>query len=222
MSKDITPSIIIYTLCAILAVGGAIVTVMQVELIALLCPIVVLFVPIIILCLWLNKKFRGISYSEKIQKYILKLRILVIAGWLVSFIPGVGFAAIYFHIYDPWPFSMEQGPDTPYATEGFRKSLGFKMSSEVAEVFFKGYEIRDFDYYLRFHSCSENISQKVLEGLQKDSEVKPTPSFHLNSKLSWWFEADESKKFEHWGGDQFKEVWIDRDACIFFVRRWTT
>ena len=195
---------------------------MQVELIALLCPIVVFFVPIIILCLWLNKKFRGIKYSDKIRRYIIKLRILVITGWLVSFIPGAGFGAIYFHILDPWPFSASQGPDTSYAHEGFRKSLGFKMSSDVEEVYFKGYEIRDHSYYLRFRSCSKDINSKVVEGLQKHANTELPPAFHLNSKLSWWFDGSESLKFEHWVSDGYTEVWVDRDECIFYVRKWTT
>jgi hypothetical protein len=144
-----------------------------------------------------------------------------VTGWCISLLPGLFWGGILFHIYEPWPFSLTQGPDTAYAEEGLQKVLGLSIGNEISQMYYKGYDIRDQDRYLRFKSCSQTVKNRVITDLEKARSEENVPSFHLNTRLSWWFTASEAADFEHWTSD-FKKVWIDQESCTFYVRSWTT
>ena len=217
--QDAGLTFILQLLFALIAVVGAAMVFIQTKYAVLPCLIVVFLLPLMSLLLWIFRKKRGITYSGTLRRYIIGFRVAIVTGWCVSLLPGLFWGAIFFHIYEPWPFSLNQGPDTEYSEEGFLKVLGFNLGAEINQVFYKGYEIRDYDRYLRFSTCNKEIEDKVVVNLEK--EQSGSPSSHLNSKLSWWFLKDESSAFEHWASD-YKEVWLDRQSCTFYIRNWTT
>lgn len=221
LAADVKLSFILHLFLALLAVAGAAAAIFQTELLALLCPIVVFLLPLLALLMWIFRKIRGIRYTGKLRRYFLGFRIAAITGWCISLLPGLFWGAILFHIFEPWPFSLRQGPDTAYAEAGLNTVLGFRPETEISQIYYKGYEIRDFDRYLRFSACSKALEDKIVLALKKEQSGKKPPSFHLNSRLPWWFTAPEAAAFEHWVSD-FKEVWVDRRSCTFYVRHWTT
>ena len=220
-TREVKFTFIIHVLLALFAASGAMTFIFQLRYMGLLCPLVVLLVPLVALFLWVFKKARKIQYANKIRRYILGFRVITIVGWCLSLLPGLFWGAILFHIFEPWPFSIKQGPDTTYAVEGFNKVIKFIPSNEVSQIYYKGYEIRDYDRYLRFSTCDKVIEDKVVHALEKENSEKKAALFHLNSKLSWWFVVPEALDFEHWKG-KFQAIWLDRKTCTFYVRSWTT
>jgi hypothetical protein len=206
---------------ALFAASGALSFVFQTRYMGLLCPLVVLLVPLISIFLWIYNKTQKIRYADKIRRYVLGLRIAAITGWCLSLLPGLFWGAILFHIFEPWPFSLSQGPDTVYAIEGFKKVLGFEPSAEIDQIFYKGYEIRDYDRYLRFHTCDNAVEEIVVHDLEKVNDGSNVAAHHLNERLSWWFEIPEAIELEHWR-EEFRVIWLDRRTCTFYVRSWTT
>ncbi len=205
---------------ALTSVAGAAAVVFQSGLMLWLCPVVVFLLQLATLMAWLARKVRGIVYPAGLRQYILGFRIVLVAGWCISLLPGLFWGAILFHIYEPWPFSLAQGPDTAYAQAGFRKVLGVAANRDVEQIYYKGYEISDYDRYLRFRSCAADVESLAISDLRKYERGKPS-SLHLNPWLSWWFTAADASRFEHWANG-FKEVWMDRGTCVFYVRSWTT
>lgn len=181
--QDAGLTFILQLLFALIAVVGAAMVFIQTKYAVLPCLIVVFLLPLMSLLLWIFRKKRGIAYSGTLRRYIIGFRVAIVTGWCVSLLPGLFWGAIFFHIYEPWPFSLNQGPDTEYSEEGFLKVLGFNLGAEINQVFYKGYEIRDYDRYLRFSTCNKEIEDKVVVNLEK--EQSGSPSSHLNSKLSW-------------------------------------
>ena len=220
VERDVKLAFILHLLLALVAVASAATVVFQSKYMGLVSPVVIFLLPLISWLLWAIRKVRGITFSGRLQRYLLGFRIAVMTGWGISLLPGLFWSAVFFHIYEPWPFSLKQGPDTAYAEEGLVEVLAFNQEAEISQVYYKGYDLRGQDRYLRFNSCSKVVEDKVVIALEKVPGGESTPAFHLNSRLWWWFTASEAVAFEHWASD-FKEVWIDRQSCTFYVRTWT-
>ena len=140
----------------------------------------------------------------------------------MSLAPGLLFGAMWLHTLEPWPLSSAQGPDTERPLEGFRRVMGLEPSEDIDEIYYKGYEIRDYQRFLRFSSCSQATRASVLEGLER-LPSEPASSFLTASRLDWWFQAAEAAAFEHWGRPEgYFELWTDPEMCVFYVVSWTT
>lgn len=220
-TRAVNLTIFIHLLLALFATSGALTFVFQSRYMGLLCPLVILLVPVVALCLWLFKKARNIHYSEKIKRTVLAFRLLTFCGWCLSLLPGLFWGSIFFHLLEPWPFSRQQGPDTASARAGFKTVVGFEPNPNIGQIFYKGYEIRDYSRFLRFRTCNSDVEDQVVADLEPQAGGQSIPTFHLNSRLSWWLVIPEAAQFEHWKGD-YKAVWLDRQTCTFYVRSWTT
>jgi hypothetical protein len=167
LAQTAKTTFIFQILITLIAVVAAMSFVLQLEISAFLSVVVVFLLPPITLGLWLFRKRKKIVYSGDNRRNILAFRVVFVAGWCAVLLPVVFRRAMFFYILEPWPFSLRQGPDTVYSQERFRKVLGFVPENEVNSIFYKGYDIRDYDRYSRFRSCDKSIAEKVLLNLEK-------------------------------------------------------
>lgn len=206
---------------AVVALLGTGAFVLQTELSALLCPLVVVLVPLSAAVLWIYKKSRPFAYPNEWRKVLLGTRVVSTVGWFLCLLPGLFWGALFLHISDPWPLSLMQGPDTESALEGFGKVMHSESSENVDEIYYKGIDIRDQDRRLKFTTCDSSFESRILSDLERQKDGVEPEAFHLNNRLKWWFTASEAASYEHWARE-YQEIWIDRSTCTYFVRSWTT
>ncbi|NKB33291.1 MAG: hypothetical protein GKR91_09345 [Pseudomonadales bacterium] len=221
LRQDVKFTFSLQLVLALITLIGAVSFVMQLEISVLFSLLVVFLLPFISVALWFFKKKRNIHYVGRLRQFALGFRVTIIVGWCVLLMPALFWGAIYFYILEPWPFSLKQGPDTTESIEGFQRVMGFEADAEIGDIYYKGYEFRDYNLFLRFESCNEILIGEITQGLVQNSDGSGVTSLRLNSRLSWWFNRSQSSAFEHWARD-FREVWLDRQTCTVYVHSWTT
>lgn len=208
-------------LMAALAAVAALSFVFQAEISAVLCPIAIVSIPLLALVLWAQRRLRQFEFPASWTNAIRVLNVATVVGWIVSLLPGLFWGALFLHILEPWPLSLQQGPDTENAVEGFSRVLGFTATENVNNIYYRGIDIRDQDRSLKFTTCDSTLTTIILEGMEQQDGGQRPPAFHLNDRLKWWFTPEEAATYEHWT-TEFREVWIDRENCTYFIRSWTT
>lgn len=222
MDRSRKSGLTLLAIVALIAAAGGLSMVLQLEAIAVLCPLVVVVTPVGLFAWWILFQ-RGSTGGDDGYRWVRRgLVIVSLLGLMVSLLPGLAFGVMWLHILEPWPLSAEQGPDTERAVEGFKRVMGFDPPEDADKIFYKGYEIRDYQRFLKFSSCSQTTRATVLEGLESRPPADP-PSFFVDESLDWWFTGSEATTFEHWVRPSgFWEVWVNPDACTFYVVSWTT
>lgn len=222
MKRDERTGQILLALIALLSAAGGLSMVLQVEAIALLCPLVVVVTPVGLVA-WRLLFRRGSTAGYDNFRWVRRGLVTVsLLGLAISLPAGLLFGAMWIHITEPWPLSNAQGPDTERSLAGYEKVIGDEPPEDVDGIFYKGYEIRDYQRFLRFSSCAESTRAVVLEGLER-RPLAAASSFFTDERLSWWFSETDSSTFEHWARPSgYLEIWVNPGACTFYVVSWTT
>jgi len=192
----------------------------QWEVMAFLLPGVLVAIPCGGLCLFLLRSNHTSRLNHKLRRYIVFSKIWLTFGWLVSVFPGLIWGSLWLSLYDPWPFSLAQGPDTDHAGQGFNRIMGFQPDTKFTNMFYKGYGFRDSEEYLRF-DCSDAaavetfISDRKLHRMTESSEASQNIGVAV-ARLSWWLDADTSRTMERWKGPLAK-LWFDRRNCRVYI-----
>ena len=121
---------------ALIAVAGGVSMVLQLEAIAVLCPLAVVVTPVGLFAWWILFR-RSARHDEDGRRWARRgLVVVSLLGLTVSLLPGLVFSTMWLHIFEPWPLSAEQGPDTERAVEGFKRVLGFDPPEDADMIFY--------------------------------------------------------------------------------------
>ena len=91
--------------------------------------------------------------------YVAASSLFLAFAWFQTTIP----ATFLIHIWQPWPLSLKQGPDTDYARDGYTKILGRAPPTEVSEIYYRGLAIMgESDDYLRFRYRHPALIEKIV------------------------------------------------------------
>lgn len=217
MKRDERTGQVLLALIALLSAAGGLSMVLQLEAIALLCPLVVVVTPVGLVAWWLLFRRGSTVGDDDLRSVRRGLVIVSLLGLTISLPAGLLFGAMWIHIAEPWPLSIAQGPDTESSGAGYEKVMGDEPPKDVDGIFYKGYEIRDYQRFLRFSSCADSTRALVLEGLER-RPLAAASSFFVGERLSWWFSEADSSTLEHWERPSgFLEVWVNPGKCTFYV-----
>ena len=122
------------------------------------------------------------------------------------------------YIFEPWPISAIQGPNTSYARYGYNFLVQEQSPTEVDNIYFhrrwQGWGDGSASI-LRF-DCRDktSFSKKLSEQFEADLEDISFP----NSPRWWTNENRRLIKMEPPKNDQLKHIWIDPQTCRTYIK----
>jgi hypothetical protein len=123
----------------------------------------VLLIPLGCLALLILKRWSGPLLSAQGKIYFRSSTVFLLLAWLCLSPIGTFWGAIFLHIWEPWPLSLAQGPDTERARDGFRRVLGFAPPRNVHDIYYKGFALRDSSDYLRFGYGDPKVVEEIVQ-----------------------------------------------------------
>ena len=122
------------------------------------------------------------------------------------------------YIFQPWPISAIQGPNTAYAWHGYKFLLRDQSQTEVDNVYFHSRWQGWGDgsaRILRFDCKDKTAFAKTLLTL-------PQPSLQdisLRDAPSWWLQGNYRLiEIEPPQNDQLKNKWIEPETCRTYIK----
>jgi hypothetical protein len=169
----------------------------------------------------MDRKDKG-PMSAGRKTYFALSKLFLSISWLPSLIPIVFFTAIF----EPWPLSLRQGPDTAFAQHRFEKVFGFTPPPSVTELYCQeSWEFGDGNFYrFKFRFTDDAAVHKIIETLR----LEPVPESETSaswmtegSPPSWWPKAGSLKYQEVYRAGKSKAgLWVDRESRIAYYRSW--
>jgi len=189
-------------------------------LIGLIC--LFFLIPLGALAIWLmNRKGKGPITAGK-RTYFALSKLFLTISWLPSFIPIVFFMAIF----EPWPLSLRQGPDTAFAQHRFEKVFTFTPLPSITELYCQeSWEFGDGNFYrFKFRFTDDAVVQKIIDTLRLEPvlESETNASWMTEgSPPSWWPKPGPLKyQGAYRAGKSKAGLWVDRESRIAYYRSW--
>ena len=152
----------------------------------------------------------------------LWLKIISIIGELCVLFFIFIYCFLMAYIFEPWPISAIQGPNTPYAWSGYKFLLRDQSQAEVDNVYFHSRWQGWGDgsaRILRF-DCKDKAA--FAKKLSSQPEVN-SQNISLPDAPGWWpHENHRLIKIEPPRNDQLKNKWIEPEICRTYIKsgRW--
>ena len=134
--------------------------------------------------------------SRRRRVYGRSSAVFLTVAWLCLLPVSVFWGAIFVHIWEPWPLSLAQGPDTQRARDGFERVLGFAPDASVHEIYYRAYAVRDRSDFLRFGYADAMLLERIgrqfdLVELPPDDRALRRVTFlgEDDTHGSWWTPA---------------------------------
>jgi hypothetical protein len=124
-------------------------------------------------------------------------------------------------LFEVWPFSLRQGPDTAFSRECYEEFLGGPPPPHVTAVYCRrewGFGGDDV-YTLRFTFRERSTVQQVVERLQLEPVPESERGGRYLSGPEWWPSRDQLWRL----GDVYRRkdtvhLWIDYEAMEAFYQ----
>ena len=154
--------------------------------------VAMLLIPLGALAMLVLRRWSGGPQARRGKIYFRCSYVFLLLAWLGLSPIGTFWGAIFLHIWEPWPLSLAQGPDTERARDGFHRVFGFSPPESVHDIYYKGFALRDRSDYLRFSYGDP----AVLQGIVESFDLVP-----LSDELR------AAKRFTHLGEDDETAAW---------------
>ena len=168
---------------------------------------------------------RGQPDAELFQKdrLVWVSRVLTSFSWVTSAVV----MALAVAVFQPWPFSLREGPDTEWSRSGFEATFGFPAPDSVTELYYRKFSFwQSEEVYVKFQFREPAVVDEIMESLRMEASDRPRNYAVIRDHFQdrWLTEnKSTSEKITEcyespWvsGGRQF--VWIDRPARLFYYR----
>lgn len=132
-----------------------------------------LVLPTAFVWLWRVERRRTAPRSGARKAYCIASRSFLALSWLPTWIPVLFWIAVW----QPWPISLREGPDTAFARKGFVRLFGAPPSGAVHEIYYRVDGPRDPTFFLR---C-EGVDRARLDGVVQRLGLEPTAVAELRA-----------------------------------------
>ncbi len=157
------------------------------------------------------------------DRWVWVSRLLTSFSWVISAVV----IALAVAVFQPWPFSLREGPDTERSRSGFEATFGFAAPESVTELYYRKFSFRQSqEVYVKFQFREPAVVDEIMESLRMEESDRPqtyavirdhfrdrwlTENKSTSEKITECYEAPWVS-----GGRHF--VWIDRPARLFYYR----
>ncbi len=156
-----------------------------------------------------------------------KDRLIWVSRLLTSFswVTSAAVIALAVAVFQPWPLSLREGPDTEWSRSGFEATFGFVAPGSVTELYYRKFSFRrSEEVYVKFRFREPAVVDEIMESLRLEESGRPqtyavirdhfrdrwfTENRPAAEKLTECYESHRAPE-----ADQF--VWIDRPANLFY------
>ncbi len=182
-------------------------------------------VPIALATLFLlNRKCRQ-DHTQPQRIFIHAVRILCIPAWLYSSLIVLFWTVLWIEAAQPWPFSLQHGPDTDYARKGFRERIGFPPPSSVSQIYYRNHSgMLDVGYCLRFQVSSPEVVQRIATHKELP-ESKNNAIVMSFSRPKWWEEMSGREHMKYYARERHRSyywrLWYDPRAGIVWYHEYS-
>ncbi len=148
-------------------------------------------------------------------------RLLTSLSWVISAVV----IALALAVFQPWPFSLREGPDTEWSRSGFEATFGFPAAESVTELYYRKFSFwQSQEVYVKFQFRDPAAVDEIMKSLRVEKADRPRTYTVIRRHFrSRWLTENKpasekiTESYESpWvsGGRQF--VWIDRPARLFY------
>jgi hypothetical protein len=104
-------------------------------------------------------RLAGGGFSAGRRLYALASYVFLTVAWLVTLTPAV----VVIGLWQPWPLSLKQGPDTQTARAGFENVLGFAAPATVSAVYYRKVAIMgEATHHIRFTFDDTAVVEEIV------------------------------------------------------------
>ena len=148
-------------------------------------------------------------------------RVLTSFSWVTSAVV----IALAVAVFQPWPLSLREGPDTEWSQSGFEATFGFVAPGSVTELYYRKFSFwQSEEVYVKFRFREPAVVDEIMESLRLEESDRPqtyavirdhfqhrwlTENKSPSEKITECYESPRVS-----GGGQL--VWIDRPAHLFY------
>lgn len=161
------------------------------------CIAVFVSIPVGIIALLILRRRTPWRTSGAADYYVRGSYIFLTIAWLCLAPISLFWGAIYIHIFDPWPFSMAQGPDNEKARNGFKRLLGVEPNASVHSIYYRVIAVRDASHFLRFNYSDPETLKRIIAShdlVALDAETRERKRLTYLSEddtMARWWTAEE-------------------------------
>ncbi len=160
---------------------------------------------------WLDRR-RSAPLTSRRRAYFIASRLFLTLSWIPSWLPALFLIAIY----QPWPLTLLEGPDTDFARAGFEQICGREPPASVSGVYYRVRGPRDPVIYLRCEGVDRALLEHVVARLKLEAVGEPRAA---GDYPSWW-PSDESRGFDRvfTRADGWEALWYrERDGLLLYL-----
>lgn len=122
--------------------------------------------------------------------YVTASSLFLVGAWIFTANPAI----VLIGLWQPWPLSLKQGPDTDYARDEFRRAFGFEVPPSVSGVHARRVAIMgEWTQHIRFSFEGTQVVEDIVERLELARVTEDERSGSLagfvrvsNAPASWW------------------------------------
>ncbi len=132
---------------------------------------------------WLGRRARA-SGARRRSPWSIASGVFVWSSWGLSLLPTLWLIALF----QPWPLTLCEGPDTEFARAGFARICGIEPPPSVRSIHYRVDGPRDPTFFLRCEGADRVLLERVAARLRIEA-VGPETSLALASigrAPAWW------------------------------------
>ena len=149
------------------------------------------------------------------------------ASRLITYVSWAGSAAVIvmaLAVYQPWPFSLREGPDTEWARGGFEQTFAFAPPASVEELYCRRVSFwQSKEIYAKFTYGDDRITARILGKLRME-KGEPRGYQEIRRHFpSWWLRGipehdNATLEYHHRpsAAHAGESVWIDRESKTLY------
>jgi hypothetical protein len=157
------------------------------------------------------------------KRWALASQILAIFSWLAS-VMTVVFVVVLFQL---WPLSLRDGPNTRYASAGFEKTFGEPPPESVTRIYYRNFGVwQDHEIFVKFHYEDRAVVDEIVAKLGLNLEAESTAHPRIIDKFPgrWIDETPEAVEgpYRKEEPTNYWYLWIDRQNQTVYYYEFNT
>jgi hypothetical protein len=143
--------------------------------------------PAMVPFLWRAERRRLVPSTPARRAYCIASRLLLGLSWLPTWIPVL----FLLSVWQPWPLTLREGPDTDFARDGYARIFGGPPAGWVHGIHYRVDGARDPIFFLRCEGVDRRSVDGVVQrlGLQVSAATELSSSASAGRVPSWWPQA---------------------------------
>lgn len=150
-------------------------------------------VPAATIVLWWIERPARKSRRTRRRVYFLASRVFLVFSWCASCLGTL----LVIALFQPWPLTLIEGPDTDFAREGFERICGHEPPPSVRAVYYRVDGPRDPTFYLRCEGADRALVMRVAQRLYLEPVAQPGAlELPPDRRVPSWWPRDEKIEFD--------------------------